>query len=327
MPDLETERRPDWLKIRMSSSAKLHEIKRSLRSRSLHTVCESAGCPNICECFQRKTATFMIMGNICTRDCGFCAVNHGIPGPLNPDEPGQVAEMARDLDLRHVVVTSVTRDDLPDGGASHFAATIGAIRALLHHNVVAGLRAGHKQVINALHGGHKGPPLHGDTVGKKGRALTIEVLTPDFNGDRGPIQGVLDAGPDVFNHNLETVERLTKKVRSRADYNRSLNVLKYVRGASENIVVKSGLMVGLGERDEEIYRTLEDLADAGCDIVTIGQYLRPSRRHLAVERYVEPKCFTGYKEYGESVGIKLVFADPLVRSSYMAEEVLEKGEE
>lgn len=260
-------------------------LRKILRSRNLHTVCESARCPNLGRCFGKGIATFMIMGDICTRSCGFCAVSHGDPRPIDPDEPGHIAEMVEELRLRHAVITSVTRDDLPDGGASHFVAVISELR---------------RGTCNDIR---------------------IEVLTPDFNGDRGSIKAVLNAFPDVFNHNLETVRRLTSKVRSRADYDRSLGVLGYAKDYKPDIVVKSGFMVGLGETEGEIFMTLQDLSEVGCDVVTIGQYLRPSMAHLTVKRYVEPNDFKRYKNHGESIGIKHVFAGPLVRSSYMAEEV------
>lgn len=295
------QRKPEWLRQKLRATphggklSHAHAMKEKLRSHSLNTVCESAKCPNLHECFERKTATFMIMGNTCTRNCGFCAVGHGETGPLDPDEPRQVAQMVKELGLRHVVITSVTRDDLPDGGAAHFAAVIEAASTSFAR-----------------------------------RGLIIELLTPDFNGNEKSIKTVLDAGPDIFNHNLETVERLTPEVRSRASYAGSLKVLKYaaeyaktdlhLRGGGR-LIVKSGLMLGLGEEEEEIKATLEDLAGAGCDIVTIGQYLRPSGAHLPVKRYLEPDVFRRYKAYGERIGIKRVFAGPLIRSSYMAEEV------
>lgn len=286
--------KPSWLRRHFNYSLAQHEIKRSLREKSLHTVCESARCPNLPECFGKKTATFMIMGDVCTRNCGFCAVSTGVPGPLDLCEPRNIAEMVTDLGLKHVVVTSVTRDDLPDGGASHFAKTIREIRC--------------RQLTTGNH------------------QQSIEVLTPDFNGDTGALDSVLAASPDVFNHNLETVERLSKRIRNRADYDRSLSVLKYAANARRHcndIVIKSGLMVGLGETDREVFETIRDLRDIGCRVVTIGQYLRPSREHLPVERYVEPEVFKRYKEFGQELGIDYVFAGPLVRSSYMAGEVFE----
>lgn len=284
-------KKPEWLKNRLKNPQLLHDIKRDLRCNSLHTVCESAKCPNIGECFSRKTATFMILGDVCTRNCAFCAVNNGAPNDPDPDEPGKIAEMVEKLGLKHVVITSVTRDDLPDGGAAHFAAVIRTLR---------------------------------QTENFSG---SIEVLTPDFSGDKTAIKNVLDAGPDIFNHNLETVRRLSKTVRNKADYDQSLAVLAFAGRFPGNIYIKSGLMVGLGETDAEILKTLDDLRAAGCNIVTIGQYLRPSLSNLPVDRYVEPALFEKYREYGESIGIEYVFSGPLVRSSYLADssfDVLKK---
>lgn len=281
-------KKPEWLKKHFKNSSKIHYLKKGLRSRALHTVCESARCPNLGECFNKKTATFMIMGDTCTRSCSFCAVKHGTPDKWDQTEPNSIARFVAELDLRHVVITSVTRDDLPDGGASHFASTINTIR------------------------------------GKCGCVEKIEVLTPDFNGRTDLIKTVLDAGPDIFNHNIETVRRLSVGVRNNADYDRSLAVLRFAAGYQKNTLIKSGLMVGLGETDDEVLGTMTDLKGAGCSIVTVGQYLRPSRKNLAVERYVEPETFTIYKEYGDSIGIPFVFAGPFVRSSYMAGEILKR---
>lgn len=280
-------KKPEWLKKKLRYSAQIHEVKTNLRSRSLHTVCESAKCPNICECFEKNRAAFMIMGDICTRNCGFCAVKTGNPLPLNRQEPERIARMSVEMRLNHVVITSVTRDDLPDGGAHHFSATIKAIR-----NV--------------------------------GNSLSIEVLTPDFNGNEDALKTVLNTRPDVFNHNLETVEVLSQKVRSGANYQRSLSVLRFARGYATTSKIKSGIMVGLGETDSEILKTLDDLAAVGCNIVTIGQYLRPSMKNSEVKRYVKPEKFEEYKKYGEVKGIDFVFAGPLVRSSYMADSSFDK---
>ncbi len=273
-------RLPPWLKKNQNAGAHVHEIKKGMRARGLATVCEEARCPNQGECFACGTATFMIMGDVCTRHCGFCAVKNGTPKPLNPDEPSHVAEQVREMKLRHAVVTSVTRDDLPDGGAAHFAATIGEIRKLC-------------------------------------TKTTIEVLTPDFEGRHCDIKAVCDARPDVFNHNVETVERLTPHVRNKASYKRSLEVLKMAGGVSQR--TKSGLMVGLGETEEEIIKTINDLHDAGCSIVTIGQYLRPTKGSLPVAEYIRPDRFKKYQLLGEKIGIKHMFCGPFVRSSYMAE--------
>lgn len=277
-------RLPAWLRKPETAFVALHEIKRELRRLELHTVCESARCPNIHECFRRGTATFMILGDRCTRGCGFCAVPKARhPAPPDPNEPAHVAQMARAMNLRHVVVTSVNRDDLPDGGAGHFAETIRAIRAALP-------------------------------------AATIEVLTPDFLGDLDAVTTVLEARPDVFNHNVETVPRLYPRVRPQARYERSLAVLEFA-ARNAGTLVKSGLMVGLGERCEEVEEVLRDLRRCGVSIVTIGQYLQPTRRNLPVAEYVPPERFEAYRETGLRLGFRAVFSGPFVRSSYMAELV------
>ena len=283
----ERPRLPEWVRAGTGHHESVTALKRGLRRLNLHTVCESARCPNLHECFHRGTATFMILGNLCTRGCGFCSVPKGAPGEhdfqLDPEEPGNVARMAAELGLRYVVITSVNRDELPDGGAAHFAETIRCVRARL-----PGAR--------------------------------IEVLTPDFCGDLGAVRTVLDAGPDVFNHNVETVPRLYRRVRPQASYGTSLDVLAFARrhGAA---VTKSGLMVGLGERPEEVGAVLRDLREAGVDVVTIGQYLQPSRRNLPVAEFVPPERFERYRECGLALGFREVFSGPLVRSSYMAEQV------
>ena len=282
---LKDPRLPEWLKKRGRLSDNIHEMKSRLRARGLHTVCEEARCPNMGECFARGTATIMIMGDICTRRCGFCAVATGKPMPLNPDEPRRVAEEIRALGLRHAVVTSVTRDDLPDGGAAHFAATIREIRAI-------------------------------------SSGTTIEVLTPDFDGREGEVGIVCEATPDVFNHNVETVERLTPSVRSRADYRRSLGVLSIARRLLPERLIKSGIMVGLGEGQAEVESTIRDLREAGCDIITIGQYLRPSRESLPVVEYITPETFRQYEEMGLKLGIKSMLCGPFVRSSYLADKAM-----
>jgi lipoic acid synthetase len=256
----------------------------------LHTVCQEANCPNIGECFARGTATFMILGGICTRCCRFCAVAHGIPEPLDPGEPARLADAASALKLKHVVITSVTRDDLLDSGAAHFAACIKALRALKP-------------------------------------APNVEVLVPDFGGDMGAADIVLAARPEVFNHNIETVPRLYADVRPQADYARSIAVLAHARDYAafhSNILVKSGLMVGLGEEFDEVIVALGDLREAGVDIVTIGQYLRPTlgERHIEMVRYVEPAEFEGYADAARGMGFTGVASSPLVRSSYHADEQL-----
>ena len=280
-------RLPKWLRKNPNAGIHVHELKKSLRRHGLHTVCEEARCPNQSECFARHTATFMIMGNVCTRSCSFCAVKNGATSPLDPDEPARLASQAAALQLKHVVVTSVTRDDLSDGGAAHFARTIKEIRKILSE-------------------------------------ATIEVLTPDFQGNAHAIQTVIEAQPHVFNHNLETVERLTPKVRSRAQYRRSLEVLKTARALDKRTLIKSGLMVGLGEKKEEVAQTIRDLKDAGCDIITIGQYLAPTKSALPVHEYIPPEQFEIYKVIGEEYGVKYMYCGPLVRSSYMAGELFTK---
>ena len=277
-------RLPEWLRKNQNAGDHVHKIKKDLRRSGLHTVCEEARCPNQGECFSRGTATFMIMGNVCTRKCGFCAVKSGDPKPLDMLEPERVASQISEMNLRHAVITSVTRDDLKDGGAAHFATTIKETRKLCHET-------------------------------------TIEVLTPDFEGRTADIRTVCDARPDVLNHNVETVERLTPNVRNRASYRRSLEVLNFAKKESKGLI-KSGLMVGLGEKEEDVIQTIKELKDAGCDIVTIGQYLRPALKALPVAEYAHPDQFKKYELIGTQIGIKHMFCGPLVRSSYMAERGL-----
>jgi lipoic acid synthetase len=278
-------RLPSWLRKPETAFAAVHEIKRELRRRALHTVCESARCPNLHECFRRGTATFMILGGHCTRGCGFCAVPRALrPAPPDPAEPARVADMARAMGLRYVVVTSVTRDDLPDGGAAHFAQTVQELRKAL--------------------------PEAG-----------IEVLTPDFLGDLAAVEMVLAAQPDVFNHNIETVPRLYPTVRPQARYQRPLQVLAFAARHPSRTIVKSGFMVGLGERPDEVHGLLRDLRHAGVEVVTIGQYLQPARTNLPVVEYVSLAQFEAYREFGLSLGFSAVFSGPFVRSSYMAEQV------
>lgn len=281
-------RLPEWVRSGTTHYRALHDLKIEFRERNLHTVCESARCPNIHECFSRKVATFMILGNVCSRRCGFCAVPQGTPEALDPDEPRLVAEMAHRMGLRHVVITSVNRDELPDGGSDHFAQTVRAVQNLLPE-------------------------------------ARVEVLTPDFLGDTDAVARVLDAGPDVFNHNMETVSRLYRRVRPQAIYERSLQVLGFAKRYRPQVMTKSGLMVGLGETEAEVRRLLDDLRAADTDVVTIGQYLQPARRRLPVEEFVRPEVFETYREYGESIGFRAVFSGPLVRSSYMAEQVAESA--
>ena len=278
-------RLPEWLRKSRTHPESVHDLKAELRRKHLHTVCESARCPNMHECFHRGAATFMILGNLCTRGCGFCSVPKAKhPGPLDPEEPENVARMAAEMKLRYVVITSVNRDDLPDGGSMHFAATVRAVRARLPE-------------------------------------ARVEVLTPDFCGDLEAVARVLDAGPHVFNHNMETVPRLYKTVRPQANYRQSLDVLRFAKRYRPEALTKSGAMAGLGETSEEVHQLLRDLRDASTDVATLGQYLQPTRRNLRVAEYVTPEQFEKYRDYGLSVGFKMVFSGPLVRSSYMADLV------
>jgi lipoic acid synthetase len=277
-------RLPEWLRKRSVKMGGLHRMKRVLRERGLNTVCESANCPNIGECFSKPTATFMILGNVCTRGCGFCNIDKDItPGPVDRREAENIALTVKDLGLKHVVITSVTRDDLPDGGASHFALTIQAMR---------------------------------DSISP----LFIEVLTPDFRGKVSALATLLDAGPDIFNHNVGTVPSLYPEVRPQADYTTSLDILK--RAKEWEVTTKSGIMVGLGEERGEVVDVMEDLRAVGCDAITIGQYLQPNREALAVREYVRPEIFREYEEIGRSMGFSHVYSAPFVRSSYNAEEQL-----
>lgn len=276
-------RLPAWLSRRMGQPSRLHDMKNILRSRNLHTVCESARCPNIGECFSKPTATFMILGDVCTRRCGFCSVDKtAAPLFVDANEPQNIALTAKELGLRHVVITSVTRDDLADGGAAQFALTIRAVR---------------------------------DTI----NPISIEVLTPDFKGDEKALKIVLDEKPDIFNHNIETVSSLYAKVRPQANYRQSLQVIETAKKIADCIMTKSGLMVGLGETKDEVKSVMNDLFHAGCDAVTIGQYLRPSAKNLEVSEYISPEVFKEYEEYGKEIGLKHVYSGPFVRSSYNAE--------
>jgi lipoyl synthase len=276
-------KRPDWLKVRAPGGKNYSELQMLMRDLELHTVCEEARCPNIGECWGHRTATFMILGDTCTRACGFCAVKTGRPGALDWGEPERVARAVQTMGLKHVVVTSVNRDDQPDGGSLIFAATIRKIRAYVP-------------------------------------GCTVEVLTPDFEGVRSSLENVLRARPDVFNHNVETVERLTKAVRRRARYRRSLEVLRMAKEIVPGVCSKSGIMVGLGEMREEITQTMQDLRACDVDILTIGQYLRPTPQHLDIVRYYHPDEFAQLKAEGLALGFKHVESGPLVRSSYHAHE-------
>lgn len=282
-------RKPDWLKISLTANNDFVELKKLMRSKNLHTVCEEARCPNIHECWSNRTATFMILGKICTRACRFCAVTSGLPTELDLEEPANVAQATFDMGLRHVVVTSVARDDLQDEGASLFSQTIRAIR---EKNLMTG----------------------------------IEVLIPDFNGRRELLEMVLEAKPDILNHNLETVERLSDSVRAKAKYRRSLELLARAKEIMPGQKTKSGIMVGLGETKAEIVQTMHDLRSVECDIMTIGQYLQPTQKHLKVLQYYTPEQFAELKEIGKSLGFRHVESGPLVRSSYHAHEQVKQSE-
>ncbi|MFH0907850.1 MAG: lipoyl synthase [bacterium] len=289
---------PPWIRLRMSAEGKFANVHELVGDLGLHTVCKSAKCPNIHECWGRGTATLMLLGSVCTRACTFCAIPTGRPRELDIDEPRRVAAAAKRMNLRHVVLTSVCRDDLPDGGAGIFAETIRAIREVLPES-------------------------------------TIEVLTPDFQGVEDSLRTVLEARPDVFNHNIETVSRLQSVIRPQASYGRSLSVLKFAAawqpalachdglGPSGGLAVKSGVMLGLGETDDEVVFALKDLHQAGCRFLTIGQYLQPSRKHCAVERFVSPGEFARFEGIAREIGFEGIASGPMVRSSYKADELLE----
>ncbi len=283
-----TLRLPPWLKPKLRGLGGLHEMKKRLRAHGLHTVCESARCPNIGECFLKTVATVMIMGDRCTRSCTFCAVGKGAPKALEPREPEQAASLAEELKLKHLVITSVTRDDLPDGGAAHFLACVEALKARLPE-------------------------------------IGIELLTPDFRGDESVLETLTDAPIKVFNHNVETVARLYAQVRPQADFRRSLNVLKYMAARRPDWIVKSGFMLGLGETADEVMSLLKILADNGVGAVTIGQYMRPSLQNHPVVRYVPPEEFERYRKTAVEMGYRYVASAPLVRSSYMAEQLVDSG--
>lgn len=285
---------PPWIRVRTGCGTNRDEVSEILSSLKLNTVCASAQCPNLNECWHRRTSTFMILGNACTRNCKFCAVSHDShPAPPDSDEPARVAEACARMGLKYVVITSVTRDDLPDGGAGLFAATINEIR--------------------------RQQPEAG-----------IEVLTPDFNADSEALQQVITAAPTVFNHNLETVERLSRDIRSKANYQRSLKVLGMAAQmaddiTSSRILVKSGIMVGLGETDDEVLKTIEDIYNTGARILTIGQYLPPSKTHWPLDRYVEPEKFDQWGKFAREIGFEFVASGPMVRSSYNAGELVGKN--
>jgi lipoic acid synthetase len=280
-----TQRLPEWIREKKLNLSALREIKTMLRERELHSVCESLACPNRSECFSRGTATFMILGDVCTRACGFCNVTTGLPyAPPSLDEPRAVAETAKRMGLKHVVVTSVTRDDVPDGGARQFAETIRELRDALPH-------------------------------------AAVEVLTPDFRGNLDAVRTVVEARPDYYNHNVETVPRLYRHVRPGSRFERSLEVLRYAKQVDASTITKSGLMLGLGEKRDEVVEVLQRLRESNVEIVTIGQYLQPKREKLEVIEYVHPTVFDEYRAIGEEMGFRAVFSGPFVRSSYMADVV------
>jgi len=274
--------KPEWLRKRLPLGMALQNVEASLNQRRLHTICQEGCCPNQGECFERGVASFLILGDICTRNCHFCAVRHGKPSPLDVDEPDRLSREVMGMGLKFVVVTSVTRDDLPDGGAAHFASVIGSLR------------------------------FHCPGVG-------IEILIPDFQGSKTALRSVADAAPEVISHNVETVPRLYRAVRPQADYRRSVRLLRDMKAMRSDVVTKSGLMVGLGERPEEVTAVMADLREAGCDMLTIGQYLCPSDRHHPVAEYVLPEIFEDYRRKALDFGFRSVAASPFVRSSYMAE--------
>lgn len=284
IPTTEIPRKPEWMRIRLSTSPKVQQIKNTLRKHKMATVCEEAACPNLNECFSHGTATFMIMGEICTRRCPFCDVGHGKPNPLDTEEPANLAKAIHEMGLSYVVITSVDRDDLRDGGAQHFADCIREAKILSPD-------------------------------------LKVEVLVPDFRGRMAPALDILTATPpDVFNHNMETIPRLYREARPGANYEWSLKLLKDYKARNPNVPTKSGLMVGLGETKDELLRTLDDLRAHDVDMLTVGQYLQPSPSHLAVDRFVHPDEFAEYTEYAESIGFEQAACGPLVRSSYHADK-------
>lgn len=278
-------RKPEWLRIDMSKGRSLDYIEDMLKKYSLNTVCEEANCPNRMECFSGKTATFMILGKECSRNCKFCNVSHGTLEKVNPKEPENLANAAVEMGLKHVVVTTVTRDDLPDGGAEHFAKVVNAIRA-------------------------------------KDSSIIIEVLISDLKGQREAIKTVVDSKPEIINHNVETVPRLYSEIRPMAIYQRSLDVLRLVKEMDDTILTKSGVMVGLGEKEEEVIEVMKDLRNIDCDFLTIGQYLAPSEKHYPVIEYVKPETFKKYEIEAKELGFKFVASGPFVRSSYKAADAM-----
>jgi len=282
-------RHPDWLKVKMKGGRDYLEIKKILRKSNLHTICEEANCPNISECFNNKTAVFLILGDVCTRNCKYCNVKHGKPKILNKNEPEEIAKSVRILGLNYVVITSVTRDDLEDGGASFFYKTVKMIRKLNPN-------------------------------------CKIEVLIPDFKGDYNALKKVIDSNPDVINHNIEVVEDLFCEIRPEGNYNLSLDLLKKIKTINKNIYSKSGFMIGLGETDEQIIKTMKDLRNSNVDFLTIGQYLQPSLNHAKIIKYYLPSEFKKFKQFALDIGFKYVESGPLVRSSYHADKAISEIE-
>lgn len=282
------ERLPPWFKKRLADPKSLNSTENLVHGLGLHTICENALCPNLGDCFSQKTATFLILGNICTRNCTFCAVEKGVPHPIDEKEPQHLVEAVEKLGLRHVVITSVTRDDMPDGGAAHFAKIITMLK-------------------------------------EKDRERTVEVLIPDFRGSVNALKTVVDAQPDVINHNLETVPRLYPTVRPMADFQRSINILGHAKELDSHILTKSGIMVGLGETKDELVQTMAELRKVDCDLLTIGQYLQPSAEHHPIVRFIPPEEFADYERIGKEMGFCDVASAPLVRSSFQAAELYEKA--
>jgi lipoyl synthase len=280
--------KPEWLRIKIQGGDNKRQVEETLRKLSLHTVCEEAMCPNIMECFGKKTATFMILGRTCTRTCRFCNVEKGETEKVDNNEPANIALATKELGLKHVVITSVTRDDLPDGGASQFVNTINHLR-------------------------------------NNNSSLIIEVLIPDLKGEIDPLKDIISAKPDIINHNIETVPSLYKVVRPQADYQRSLKVIENVKKYNSTIYTKSGIMLGLGENEKEVLGALDDLKKSGCDFLTIGQYLAPSKNHYPVIEYIHPDIFKKYKDYADESGFKFTASGPFVRSSYNAENVFKQN--
>ncbi len=281
-----TRRKPSWLKAEILGASNTARLNKLLHQHKLHTVCENARCPNRGECFEKGSAVFLIMGNECTRNCRFCAIKSTAhPLPLDPEEPTRVAELTKELALKHVIITSVTRDDLEDGGAQHFADTIHRIKEIC------------------------------------GDLLYIEVLTPDFFGDTNAVDVVIKEKPTIFNHNLETIARLYQKIRPQADYERSLKILGYCKKKDPSIITKTGIMVGLEETDEEVYSLMKHARDAGVDMLTIGQYLQATSQNISVHEFIHPDVFRKYKEKGEDMGFLYVESGPLVRSSYYSQKL------